>query len=29
TYMKNEGKNNDEVINMPPGQLADNFFNGK
>lgn len=29
TYMKNEGPDNDNVINMPPGQLPDDFFDGK
>lgn len=29
TYMKNEGPDNDQVINMPPGQLPSDFFEGK
>ncbi|WP_240629210.1 phenolic acid decarboxylase [Pantoea rodasii] len=29
TYMKNEGPDNDEVINMPPGQLPSDFFDNK
>jgi phenolic acid decarboxylase len=29
TYMKNEGPDNDAVINMPLGQLRDDFFDGK
>jgi Phenolic acid decarboxylase len=29
TYMKNEGPDNDNVINMPPGQLPSDFFDGK
>ena len=29
TYMKNEGPDNDAVINMPPGQLPGDFFDGK
>ncbi|MCW0332951.1 Phenolic acid decarboxylase PadC [Pantoea ananatis] len=29
TYMKNEGPDNDNVINMPPGQLPEDFFDGK
>jgi len=27
--MKNEGADNDGVINMPPGQLPSDFFDGK
>ncbi|WP_238484656.1 hypothetical protein ACP3TB_01410 (plasmid) [Rahnella variigena] len=27
--MKNEGPDNDQVINMPPGQLPSDFFEGK
>jgi len=27
--MKNEGADNDAVINMPPGQLPSDFFDGK
>lgn len=29
TYMKNEGPNNDDVINMPPGQLPSDFLDDK
>lgn len=29
TYMKNEGPDNDAVISMAPGQLPDDFFEGK
>ncbi len=29
TYMKNEGPDNDAVINMPPGQMPADFFDGK
>jgi len=29
TYMKNEGPDNDAVINMPPGQLPADYFDHK
>lgn len=29
TYMKNEGPDNDSVIDRAPGQLPENFFEGK
>lgn len=29
TYMKNEGPDNDAVINMPPGLLPADYFNNK
>ena len=29
TYMKNEGADNDAVIDKAPGQLPSDFFDGK
>ncbi|MGY3094516.1 phenolic acid decarboxylase [Pantoea agglomerans] len=29
TYMKNEGPDNDEVINQAPGQMPADYFDGK
>jgi len=29
TYMKNEGPDNDDVINMAPGQMPANYFENK
>lgn len=29
TYMKNEGPDNDAVINMPPGQMPEDYFKDK
>ena len=28
-YMKNEGPDNDEVINQAPGQMPADYFDGK